>query len=174
MMYAINDRVFYGGIGVCRIIAIDSLAFGAAELQDYYVLQSQGTDSLNYVATGSEAQLSHMRHLLSREEILGLIQGMPQEDTAWPENERKRAELFAATLRAPDCHALIRLVCTLYREQDCKRGAGKRLTYADTRVMDTAERLLHEEFAFVLGLPEEEVSPFIKAQLACNAECQRA
>ena len=42
---------------------------------------------------------------------------------------------------------------------------GKRLTYADARVMDAAERLLHEEFAFVLGMQIDEVVSFIEAQL---------
>jgi len=173
-MFAIDDHVFYGGIGVCRIAAIENLQFGAAEMQDYYVLQSLGTDSLTYVATASGAQLAHMRQLLTREEILGLIRDMPHEETAWPDNERKRTELFSATLRSQNCHELVRLVCMLYREQDHKRGAGKRLTYADTRVMDAAERLLYEEFAFVLGLRAEEVAPFIEAQIALHEEGQSA
>ena len=164
-MFAIDDHVFYGGTGVCRITAVKSLQFGNAEAQEYYVLQPLGTDSLTYVSTTSEAQLAHMRHLLTREEILALIHGMPFEESVWLDNERKRAELFSTKLRTGNCHDLVGLVRTLYHEQNQKRGMGKRLTYADARVMDAAERLLHEEFAFVLGMRHDEVVSFIEAQL---------
>ena len=46
----------------------------------------------------------------------------------------------------------------------CKNAqlTGKKLHAADVKLLDTAQKLLHEELAFVLGISPEEVPEFIQ------------
>ena len=164
-MLSISDYVFYGTTGVCQITDIRAEKFGDADEQDYYVLSSLNTKSLTYVSTINKAHLSRMRKLLTEEEILELIRKMPDEKYVWPKNDRERNDMFSAKLGSADCQELACMIKGLYLEGERRKKAGKRLNSADTRTMSIAERLLHEEFAFVLGIEPNEVVSFIQKHI---------
>lgn len=168
-MFAIHEHVFYGRDGVCQIADIRRERFGGGDEAEYYVLQPHGRASTTYVCTTNPAQLAAMRPLLTPEQVEALIAGMPQAEPLWCENERARNELYAATLRQGDGQTLVRLIHTLYRTRQSRREAGKRLGSLDARVMSDAERLLFDEFAFVLGIETEAVLPYIRARIGDDA-----
>ena len=60
---------------------------------------------------------------------------------------------------------VISLLKTLYRKREEKKELGKKFHIADERVMKEAEQLLHGEFAYVLGIGEEQVLPYIFGKL---------
>jgi RNA polymerase-interacting CarD/CdnL/TRCF family regulator len=60
----------------------------------------------------------------------------------------------------------VKLIRTLYLEKERKKGTGKRLNSTDVKIMTAAEKLLHEEFAVVLGIEPKDVVPHILAQLS--------
>lgn len=165
-MFSINDHVFYGMTGVCQVADIRTERFGAEEPQVYYVLKSLNSNGVTYVSTTNEAQLGCLRPVLSRQEIDALICGMPDGDDLWPGNERERNTQFAATLRTGNCHELVRMIKAIYLERDRKKEQGKRLGSADIKFVSSAEKLVHEEFAFVLGIRPEEVGVYILERIA--------
>jgi CarD family transcriptional regulator len=165
-----NDFVFYNTTGVCKILDTRVVKFGGQEAQECYVLMPV-TDpkSTIYVPTASEELLSDMRPVLSKEEIKNLIQSMPNEEDIWICDERERSKEYLAKIRSCDCHELVRIIKTLCLEKTRKKENGKTLNTTDTKIMTMAEKLLYEEFAFVLGISPKEVIPYIQERIPKDA-----
>lgn len=165
-MFKVNDCIFYSTIGICRITAIQTTKRGEAEERECYVIKPMADPhSTLFVPTDQEGLAAHMRHLLSKDEIDGLIQNMPMEESIWISNERDRSKEYFAKISSGDIHDLIKIIKTLYQEKGRKKATGKGLNTTDNRIMNTAEKLLHEEFAFVLGIDPKDVAQYIQDRL---------
>ncbi|HWQ10829.1 MAG TPA: CarD family transcriptional regulator [Holophaga sp.] len=165
-MFNINDHVFYSSVGVCRISDIRAMKLGGAEEQKCYVLKLfKDPNSTIFVPTDNVELLRNMRAIMTKDEIEALIQDMPSEDTIWINNERERGTTFFEKARSCDSRELVKLVKTLYLERVNKKEKGKNLSTTDSRIMAIAEKLLYEEFAFVLNIDPKDVIPFIRERV---------
>ena len=159
-MFSINDYVFYGTAGVCQITEIKPENFSGSQ-QDYYVLKPLHANSITYVSTTNETHLAKMRPVLTKSEIIDLIQCMPAIKIAWIKNDSERRLAFVEKLGSGKCRDLVSLAKALYLEKARKKDAGKRLSSSDLQIMSAAEKLLYEEFAFVLQINPDEVPTYI-------------
>ena len=96
-MFAVNDIVMYKQSGICKILDICEKKFGK-ETRQYYVLCPQD-DPNTTIYCPIDAPSDKMRYLLTKDEVLQLIEEMPDEETAWIENDRLRKEKQAEILR---------------------------------------------------------------------------
>ena len=167
-MFSINDYVCYSTSGVCQIIDRKRARFGNGEEQEYYVLKPLSSDSIVYVSTANKSSMANMRPIMTDGEVLELISSVTERSGIWPTDEHRRHDLFLAKLQSGDSHELARLITGLQLEQKRKHEAGKKLHVSDAKVMATAEKLLHEEIAFVMGIRMEEVVPFILERIHPN------
>jgi RNA polymerase-interacting CarD/CdnL/TRCF family regulator len=166
-MFAINDCVFYSTTGVCRITDIRFESFRGSEAQEYYVLKPFfKSNSITYISTADDELLAKIRPILTKDEIYSLIMGMPDAEEIWISDDRERDRAFGTKVRTGDSHDLVQLIKSLYLEKDRKKEQGKKLNTSDFRIMTTAEKLLHEEFAVVLEINVDEVVPFIQARIS--------
>lgn len=164
-MFKINDYVYYGAVGVCRVAELRMVELGGMSSQECYVLKplSDLTTSI-YVPMSNQGILDHIRPVMSKDQIYELIDHMPEEATVWISDERQRSRVYYAKINSCDSRELVQLIKTLYLEKN-HHSKSKRLGTTDSKIMGTAERLLYEEFAFVLGLDPKEVPPFIQARI---------
>ena len=89
-MFQINDVIRYGTQGVYRITDITKKSVGGTK-KDYFVLTPVNEKNPTIFApVDNAATKQKMRRLLTKEEILRLIDSMPQEDALWVENENER------------------------------------------------------------------------------------
>ncbi|MDD3193516.1 MAG: CarD family transcriptional regulator [Oscillospiraceae bacterium] len=163
--YRIGDTVLYGVHGICKIEEQTQRKFGGKR-QEYYILKPVYTpDSTIFVPVGNETLVSKMRRILSAGEIRALIQAMPDEHSAWIEDETIRKEQYREILARGDRVELVRLIKALYLHQKEQQQRGRRLHMTDERFMKDAEKMLYEEFAYVLKIRREQVLPFILDQV---------
>lgn len=161
-MFQVNDVVMRGTSGICMIVDIRKENFrGMPEM--YYVLQPINERTTIYCPV--ESDKLKIRKLLTREEIDELISTMPLRENIWIENDTERKDKFNAILKRGEHAELISLLKTLYQKREEKKEQGKKFHLADERVMKEAEQLLHGEFAYVLGIAEEEVLPYVLGKL---------
>ena len=161
-MFAINDCVFYCNTGVCRIVDVKSQKVGGSEAKECYVLKPIfNSSSIIYVPIDHDELLNNMRPVMTKDEIHRLIQDVPGEESVWIDNERERGKDYLTRLRSCSSRELMKLIKVLYEEKLRKKGIGKCLSSTDTKIMVTAEKLLYEEFAFVLGIDTKAVVPYI-------------
>lgn len=164
-MFQIGELVMHPGLGVCRVENVRRERFAGTVAQDYYVLRPiyDSGATVSYIpVNGTKVQL---RKALSAEEIRSLIRSVPRDQLQWIENDAQRKEQFAAILREGDRVQLIALIVLLHERQLARQAVGKRLRIADENVLRSAERLIHQEFASALSIRQEEVAPYIMAQL---------
>lgn len=165
-MYQVKDAVLYGMQGVCEIEAIEEKEFFGEKRMYYVMRQVYQNASTIYIPVDNEKSISKMRKVLSAEEIKPLILGMPEEKTKWIVNDAVRKEKFKEVLQGGKREELIVLIKSVYlHKQKLLEEGKKKLHVADENAMKDAERLLYDEFAYVLKLERNEVLPFILEQI---------
>ena len=165
-MFQVDDTVCYGASGICRVVGITKQKSGK-NLVQYYVLKpvyNQG--STIFVPTGNTALVAKMREILSADEILAMIHHLPETEDIWVEGENERQTYFRTILQSGDRERILQVIKSLYNHQIRCREAGRKFRVSDERLLKEAENVLHEEFAYVLGLPKDQIVSFITKELA--------
>ena len=160
-MYKVNDTVLYGNEGICQIENIIEKKLTNQSIE-YYVLKPVYKDNATvYVPTQNQDLVKKMKKLLSYDEIMDLIQNMPDCPVDWIENDNQRKEKYRVIIRSGDHKQLIQMVKTLYHHKKSLEKTGKKFHVSDEKFMKEAENILYEEFAYVLNIKKEDVIPFI-------------
>ncbi|MBO4211228.1 MAG: CarD family transcriptional regulator [Oscillospiraceae bacterium] len=164
-MYSVNEKIHYGGSGICVIQDISTMRFGRSREQYYVLKPVYQNASVIYVPVNSEQLVSKMRPVLTREEVEALISCMNEIPTAWEEDPTARKASFEAMLRSNECRSLISLIKTLklYREE--RLAEGKNLPVVEDTYLREAQRLLYDEFAEALDLRPDQVHDYIQSKL---------
>lgn len=164
--YQVNDLVVYGSNGVFRIDGVCKKKIGGRE-QEYYVLKPvyQHGVSTAYVPVEGEQSAGKLRPLLSREEVVSLIDALPQMQAPWIESRDARRERYREILRDGDRTAMMRAIRALHLRRREQEACGKRLYLADEHFLKEAESLLYDEFAVALQIEPKQVLPYIMQHL---------
>lgn len=159
-MFKVNDYIMYGLTGVCQVVDITKESFIDNLQKEYYVLKYiYDNDTIIKIPTDNE-KIS-MRKLLSKEDMSTLINSIPNSETIWIDNDRKRNEEFKSILKTGDIENLVKLIRSIYLDKEYKQSIGKKLYKVDDEIMQTAERLLNEEFATILNISPDKVATYI-------------
>lgn len=168
-VFQVGELVVYGMNGVCRIAGTEKMKVGGAKAE-YYILKPVYRESATvYVPKENEQLLAKMRRVLSAEEIDRVLGTVPEEKVAWIEDPNERRETYAGILASGDRCLIVRMLRTLYLRRQELRSAGKQLRSGDDQLLRDAERLLHDEFALVLHIPQQEVPEYIRRKIMADA-----
>ena len=157
-MYAVGDKIIYGGSGVCIVEEICTPNFSRAERgRQYYKLRPvYGTETI-YAPIDTAA---FMRPVMSRHAAEELMARIPEIGAAVCDSRsitmlRQQYEEF---FRAHDCEHYISLVKGIHS----KGRSGRKLGQTDQRYMKRAEEVLHGELAVALGITPDQVPEYIR------------
>lgn len=167
-MFQVNDMVLYGTNGVCKLVDIDERDCGG-RMVEYYILKPiYALKSTVFVPVNNEKLTSRMRYVLTKEEIDEKIRSISEGHEAWMDNERERKERFRDLVSRADTFELIQLIRMLMEHRKNVTARGKKLHVADERMLQEAEKMICDEFSFVLGIPKEEVPSYIVSSMREN------
>jgi len=163
-MYEINDLIMYGREGVCRVDDIYTLDItGTDKGRLYYILDPLYKQGKIYTPIDTKI---FMRHIISSEEALQLIDGIPSVETNVCNERLKTLEdQYKAELNTHMCEDLIRLIKTVGVKKDESTSKGKKLGKTDENYMKMAEETLYGEFAQALKIPRENVKVYIEERI---------
>lgn len=163
-MFKVNDYVIYGITGVCQIVDITKESLIDNLQKEYYVLKYiYDNDTIIKIPTDNEKV--PMRKILSKGDVTTLINSMPSSETIWIDDDRKRNETFKSILKTGDIENLVKLIKSIYLDKEYKKSIGKKVYKIDNEIMQTAQRLLNEEFATILNISPSEVSSYISSHI---------
>lgn len=165
-MYQIGETVMYPGTGVCRITDIVRQKFMRGEEKTYYVLKAvfeENSGTTIYCPVDSEAV--RLRPLLNREDIQRMLQSAPRQESLWVDNDTQRKKTFSAILKEGDQVKTLRMLMDIHHRQNEKQSEGKRLHAADEKIMQEAQKLLHQELACSLKMTVDDAEAFILREL---------
>ncbi|MGN0479518.1 MAG: CarD family transcriptional regulator [Hominenteromicrobium sp.] len=164
-MFQVNDTILYGSQSVCTVTEICEKKIGGQKLR-YYALKPVFDDhSTIYVPCENSGLVGKMRRILSAPEIYALIDELQEENAPWIVDETERKAAYSEIIRSGDRKALAGLIRTLYLHKEQQRASGKKFHAVDEQLLDRAQKLLHEEFAYVLNIRPEDVPPFIAKRI---------
>ncbi|MBQ7118163.1 MAG: CarD family transcriptional regulator [Clostridia bacterium] len=163
--FSVGETLVYDIHGLCRVREIKGMSFIKTEpKRDYYVLEPiTGATSLYYVPVENERAVSKLRRPLTKDELDEVLSEVKDEDYRWIENRQLRSEVFHSVLAGGITPELISLIRCIYCRKEELSERGKRLSATDEGIFSAAEKLLNEEFAFVLGIEKEKVSEYISS-----------
>ena len=168
-MYHVNDRIHYGGSGVCTVQDITTMRFGRTREQYYVLKPLHQNASVIYVPVNNEALTAKMRPVITQEEVTRLIEQMPAIETVWTDDIQERKATFDTLLRNNNCTDLIKIIKTLFQQKKRRQAIGKALHVSDENYLREAQRLLYDEIAGVMGINPNEVNAYIMARVDLTA-----
>lgn len=165
-MYKIDETVLYGVNGICTITDIEEKKINK-EIKKYYVLKPvYNKASTLFVPVDNELLVAKMKKILSKKEIMNLVDSINEEDLIWIDNEQERNRTYNEILKSGDRKEIMKMLRSLHHHRLMLKDTGRKFHVADEKIMRAAEGLLHEEFAYVLDIKKENVTDFIVEHLA--------
>ncbi len=163
-VFSVGDTVMHPSEGVCTITELRRMEMGGTP-RTYYVLKPSADQSSSTVylpvARGNET----LRALLSREDILALIRLSREYEGLWIADSKQRKEAFTHILSEGNYAKMIRMIVELHEQGALREREGKKPCAADSAILTEAERLLHQEFSYVLHMSLEETIAFVRQAL---------
>lgn len=163
-IFSIGDTVMHPAEGVCTIEELRPMALSGAQ-RTYYILKPTTEKSSSTVYLPVARGNTILRRLLSKADILDLIQRSGEHAGLWIADSKQRKETFTRILSGGDYARIIRMMQEIHEERVRREQEGKKACAADEAILAEAERLLHQEFSYVLHMTLEETAVFVRREL---------
>lgn len=167
--YKVDDYVVYRRSGICRIADIRRENFSSVGEREYYVMKPLHDDrSKFYVPADIDDDDNCMRKVLSTEEIKSAISQAESFDGVWDDNSDIRSANFAKLLAGGNSAEVLWLFKSLSLYKKKLKDENRKFYDSDNKMLNAAEKIITEEFAFVLGIGRDEVIPYIMQRLTAH------
>lgn len=167
-MFCIGDSFIYGSNGICELIDIEDKMIQNEKVM-YYVFKPVFTNvSTIYVPVDNKKLTAKLRPLLSPPEVYALIDQMPYEGNCWIDDERQRKECYKEMIEKGNHTELLQLIKSIFFHQEDLKKLDKKLHISDERFMKEAEKMLYDEFAYVLNIDRNHILSFIKERVSAK------
>ena len=164
-MFEKGDYVVYGSTGICVVQDVTTMEMQGVDCKKpYYVLEPYGQPGRR-IFTPVDNPKMRLRRISSKEEVLAMIDRIPQLEQIGVTEEKLREQVYKEHMRSCDCVNWIRMMKTLYIRRQERVRQGKKVTATDERYMRLAEDNLYTEFSISLELPRQQVQGFITERL---------
>lgn len=169
MEYSVGDCIHYGAHGICSIVGTEMKELGR-EKKEYYLLTPISQEHIRlYLPKDADPERVKVRQVLTSGEIYALVQREQGNCGKWINDSKLRRETYNKILRSGDTAGLMAMVKAIYAHQE-QLPVGKSLPMSDLELMRSAEKLLYNEFGYVLHMEKEQVLPFILGE--CTPEAK--
>jgi CarD family transcriptional regulator len=158
-MFKKGDFVINTNNGICEVTDIVTMNMSGTNKEYYLLVPVSEQTAKVYVPVDLAAQ--RIRHAMSQEDALALIESIPDIDEAYIENEKEKERTYKEALNSRDPKRLVGIIKTLYLRKQERVDAGKKNTAVDERYFKLAENHLHSELAFALQIEKANVNEII-------------
>lgn len=88
-------------------------------------------------------------------------------------NSQDLSELYRASILSQECAELVELTMTIYAKKQEAQRTKKKLSSTDQAFLKEGEGLLFGELSVALGIPFDEVQPYIQNRLQGHKQNSR-
>lgn len=165
--FEVGQLLVYGTNGICTVDSVELMSFSAGMPKEmYYVLrQHRNQENTFFVPLKNDDLTSKMREIMQKEDIEDILMGLSEGDVTWIKDRRERVEHFKSILYDGVSQKLLSMIITIYNQKRKLEKEGKKLPITETGILKSAEKLVAEEFGWVLGMDPEQVPKFIRKRL---------
>ncbi len=152
-MFQVNDIVLYNQTDVCQVKDIRRMPFLGKEKIDYYVLkpvyEDSAANSTVYVPVGADE--SRLHRTFSAQELRDMLDD-PGVEVLWIDCAGQRKMHFAEILSRNHPAELIALIRMLTDRRRDRIERGQRISEADEKVLQSAQKRLYPLFRCTLNV----------------------
>ena len=159
--FSVNEYVFYKGVGVCRIEAVENKTFDGEKYEDYLKLVPFGSHCTSSYFVPMGAANARIRKPMTEDEINAAIDRSADGEIRLNTNTKERRTAIDTILKGGDCTQILSLIKTIYLHTESCRSSGRKVLVSDENALRAAENMIYPEFSFVLGIDEKEVADYI-------------
>lgn len=156
-MYQLGDRIVYGIHGVCDIIDLQIRTVDRKKVEYFVLSPVDQPETHFFVPTQNPSALAKLRPVLSREQIICLLQEKYAEDPSWIIDENRRKLRYRELNGSSDVRELVSMVRNLHLHRARQLEMGKKFHMCDDKFLRDCEKVLSAEFAMVLNVPVDEI-----------------
>jgi len=164
-VHSVGDLVVYKNNGICRIADIRPERLGPTEKKDYYILAPVNNEHSQIFIPVDSPIVSAMKSLLTPEEIDEIISSVDNNPLKWIDNPKDR---FASSMSIIDNGSRREILCLYllitYKEKEMIENK-KKLWAKDARILSIAEKMITDEFSYVLNIEKSEVIEYIASRI---------
>lgn len=149
-MFEIGEVVAHNKQGLCVIKELTKIYD-----MNYYVLTSDKDDAKIMIPVDKASNL--IRKLINKNEIDELVENIPNMKIELINDFKTRVKKYEELLKSGEPKKLIILLKMIYEY----KKEHNNMTVADKEILKGAEKLLFEEFAYVLNIEVNKVEKYI-------------
>lgn len=164
-MFELNEKVLYGTNGVCEISEITQKTIGKEKIEYYVLKPVYNPNSTVFVPTNNENLVGKMKKMMTRQQLDNLLFKASSTELDWDFDESARKEKFRNIISHGDILDLLVLLKSLWLHRRQQIEKGRKLHICDELTLKDAERIISEEIAYVIGVNQDEVVPYIKSKI---------
>ena len=160
-IFAVGERVIYGGTGVCRVEEItEKKMCQAGGTRMYYVLKPLFQDGTIYTPVDTKV---YMRPVMTAQEAERVIDAIPdiRAESYHDRNFNQLAARYEQVLSSHEFMDIVALAVSIREKKTSAEQQSKKLGQVDTKFMKRAESLINGELSIALGIPEDKVPDYI-------------
>jgi CarD family transcriptional regulator len=167
-MFQIGDVVVYTTYGICRVENIIEMNFNG-NLTKYYVLVplSEAKTELT-IPVENPITMSRLHGLLKENEINEIIDEIPYLETFWINNDNERKKAFNDIIKKGNRKDTLQMLKSVKKHQLSLKDKVRKLHACDEQVMHDAEKLIVDEFSYVLKKEKIDVYNIVNENLLKN------
>lgn len=160
-MFKIGSIIVYGNHGPCEVTAVGTITTQGVDKEKLFYTLCPYYSRTSKIFTPVDNQKVIMRAILTKNEVIQIIDEMNEIEVLWISDEKKRESEYKEALSKCDCRELVRIIKTIYARKLERIAEGKKITAADERYFKMAEENLYGELAIPLELTKEETREFV-------------
>lgn len=172
-MFQISDVVVYTTYGICRVENIIDMNFNG-NLTKYYVLVplSEAKTELT-IPVDNPITNARLHGLLSEDEITEIIDEIPYLEPFWIPNDNERKKAFNEIIKKGNRKDTLQMLRSVKRHQLSLKDKVRKLHACDEQVMHDAEKLIVDEFSYVLKKDKVEVYNVVNDMILKNLQVEQ-
>lgn len=160
-MFEVGDYIVYGLNGVCKVEKVGQIESSSGLSEKLYYTLLPVYVSGSRIITPVDNKKVKMRPIITKPEVMDLINNMKQCEPLWIEDDREREETYKQAIKDSNSLALIRMINALYLRRESRLSEGKKATVSDEKYFKLAEESLYGEFAIALDMDRKDVNEYI-------------
>jgi len=166
-MFKIGQIVVTKNSGVCQIVSEEEINFGVGNkkyfiLKPYFLNDDKGT---KIFIPYDNAELN-IRNLLNKNEVLDLINSIPQIEKIWITDPKMRRIKFEEIYKSGDLKKIFQIVKSLYIQNEELKENKKTLSMLDREFFIKLQNDIYQEFAVILDKNISEIENFVLSKMA--------
>ena len=164
-MFKTNDKVLYGSSGICIVEGKMSREFKGKTIEYYVLKPIENMNSTVFVPVSNQDLVSRIKKLLTENEIEDMIKELSDDNLEWINHDNTRRDRFKSIIKSGNRKEIMRLIRTLYTKQLELKEGGRKMHAVDVGILKEAQKILHDEMAYVLDIESDDVAAYILSKV---------